>query len=40
MDGMGDAQMGATADVMHNVQMGCTDNAWMGATKGIIEVVV
>ena len=29
------AQMGAMTDVMHNVQMDCTDDAWTGALKGV-----
>ena len=37
---MGDAQMGAMTDILHNVQMGCMDDAWMGAAKGITYYVL
>ena len=34
---MGDAQMGAMTDVMHNVQMCCMDDAQMGAMTDIMH---
>ena len=36
MDRMGNAQMGATTDVMNNVLMGCMDDSWMGTMKGVM----
>ena len=32
---MGNAQTGAKTDVIHDVQMGCKDDAWTGATTDI-----
>ena len=34
---MGNAQMGAKTDVMHDVQTGGTDNAWTGATTDVMH---
>ena len=34
---MGNARTGAKTDIMHDVQMGCMDDAWTGATTDILH---
>ena len=34
---MGIARTGAKTDVMHDVQTGCTEDAWMGATTDALH---